>query len=211
MRQVVLVAVVAPVLVCVSCQRESGRGQYAVASPKGCDGPRPEKTNWAGSAPALIDLDCDGAADTVRVTWLKGTRWLPQITVSGSIRATGVFLSDELPQLVEFGDVNGDGIRDIVAAFIDESSVLPFVLLVLRDTLLVVRFPDTQTARQMQFTFGDVNWPDACVDSLVPSIVVLDSLVAIEVRTGEYRMPGDCSRASRARLLVRDRMFVVHR
>jgi hypothetical protein len=128
----------------------------------------------------------------------------------GSLEAHATVPVDDLPRVVEFADLNHDGVRDAIAALVTESTVMPVVVLIRRGSATVALFADKETAREMQFRFEDAGLPPGCVDSLLPRAVASnDRGVLVEARTGVYQSPVDCATASRALIRVEDSVLVV--
>jgi len=99
----------------------------------------------------------------------------------------------------------------MIGGVVTESTVLPVVILISRKKVEQARFLDTKTAREMQFTFGDVGWPKACIETLLPSAVVFHDSTRINVHVGRYEREGDCGRATIVALKVVGASLVIAR
>jgi|SRR5579859_1584291 len=204
------VALLSTLLAASTSCNKGAPSNAAAQSRHNCDVTRPEPMNWAGdTGPIVTDLDCDGVRDTVRIAWSSGLPRVPVVQVSGSVHATGDLYVEDLPVISELVDVNGDGVRDIIGGVVTESTVLPVVILISHNKVEQARFLDTKTARQMQFTFGDVGWPRACIETLLPSTTVLHDSTRITVHVGKYEREGDCSHATVVALKVVGAALVV--
>jgi hypothetical protein len=120
---------------------------------------------------AQADLDCSDTPETIRVHWdASGEVHVPTITVQGVHHSLGLALQlDGLPRIMGFGDMDGDSIRDILLAVVDESTVRPVPLLVRRDALLTPELRESLDWRDLQFLHDDLA-PRACVDEMLPRI-----------------------------------------
>ncbi len=159
---------------------------------------------------AVVDLDCDGVSDSVTVTWkIHETGRRPTLTVHGSLGGEISTEGDFLPELVSFGDLDSDGMRDILVVSVTESSVFAEVVMVHRDgDLSLVTFPSLSLRRAMQYRFHDVGWSSGCLGTLMPRLERLGTGgLAVSLATGDYRREGDCARARRQILRVVDQRF----
>jgi len=119
---------------------------------------------------AVADLDCDGQPENIQVTWSEqNEQKLPQIVIAGAHRSLQTRLMlDGLPQLVAFGDLNGDGLRDALLAIVDESTIYPIVVLTKRDTLLVPVDAPTLDRRGLQYLWDEQGVLEQCIPQLLP-------------------------------------------
>lgn len=99
----------------------------------------------------FADLDCEGGVDSVFIT-------RTQIRVAGSIVALRVDNGENLPEVLDTADFNGDGVLDLLIVDVDQSSVWTGVLLVRRGNLtfagLDARIPSTMTSYLWETTEG---------------------------------------------------------
>jgi hypothetical protein len=120
---------------------------------------------------ALIDLDCDGSPERLQMSWASrsGVSY-PRVDVSGATLSGELLLErDGLPQFVEFGDLTGDGIRDILFVTADESSVLFGVVLVSGSALVEPRSEGLDW-RRLQFTYDEDEEISRCPSFVLPRL-----------------------------------------
>lgn len=177
-----------------------------------CDPTEVVEVSSAERTSALVDLDCDGVVDTVELRLMTdGTIRRPSVVVRGSVEGELSTDWDQLPQLISFGDLNGDSIRDILVVDVTESSVFANVVLVRQlGGLELAQFESDSLRRETQYRFHDVTWPSECVNHLMPRIQrESQQALTVSIATGDWRREGDCARAVRRKLEVRDSHFVI--
>ena len=117
-------------------------------------------------------------------------------------RAVGQRTLDGLPTLVEAVDIDQDGVRDLVLALIDESTVLPTLVRVTPTELQ--RFDESNLDwRQLQYLWSEADNQDDCSGMVAPR----SGLGASGRRYMRVRASlGDssCAQSSSVALVVRD-------
>jgi hypothetical protein len=133
--------------------------------------PAVEKRDTATTVVA-VDLDCDGGEDTVRVVWMKTGVQRPALVVAGAHLKDTLLLDVEgtLPDVLAFGDLQGDGTRDVLLALADESTVLPVVVLVSRDGLRAATPAPTLAGPSLQFRWDSSEAEPGCLERLLPRL-----------------------------------------
>ncbi len=123
-----------------------------------------------GASRVTADLDCDGVTDTITVDRIRDgpDRGLPRVTASLNGRPRRYTLhTDGLPTIVDAGDLDGDGIADLLLANADESiSIWPIVILVRPDSLVMPR----GMAAMGVYTFDPIANPHCDYRRLLPRI-----------------------------------------
>jgi len=157
------------------------------------------------SASALADLDCDGRRERVTVGWdtTSGvTR--PRIDVAGSLPAHLILEMDGLPDIAAFGDLDGDGLRDVLLVSTDESSILPVVLLTRGRQLVPAEADTTVNWRRLQITRDPALGADTCLSRYLPSFVATSGRVSgLSVASMTADGP-TCTAAELVYLVMRD-------
>lgn len=165
-------------------KRSTGVALLVLGLGLGSGGCRPAESAPAIACPAVetrdtttavvaVDLDCDGGADTVRVVWVDaGDQRLALVVAGAQLRDT-VLLDVEgtLPDVLAFGDVQGDGTRDVLLALADESTVLPLVVLVSKEGLREAALSPELSARDLQFRWDSSEAEPGCLERLLPRLV----------------------------------------
>ena len=95
-----------------------------------------------GMTQLTAELDCDGLTDTITIRRTADGKdaGLPQIVVNlGDSRLHLSLETDGLPRILDAGDLDGDGVMDLLLGNADESvTIWPTIVLVKPDTLHVV-------------------------------------------------------------------------
>ena len=124
----------------------------------------------AGTRQLSVDLDCNGIQDSVVVDRASDSlaSGLPRLVVSLNGRSRFLELhSDGLPRIVDIGDLDADGVADVLLATADESvSIWPTVVLVRSDTPAVARGASAMGV----YTFDPIENPDCDYRSLLPTM-----------------------------------------
>lgn len=116
----------------------------------------------------LLDLDCDGLVDTVLVEReeVGANRGLPKVIVARGGRTVELRLqSDVLPEIVDAGDISGDGVIDILLSGVSESvTIWPLLVITSYDTLLV----PTDMEEMGVYYFDELTTPECSSRELLP-------------------------------------------
>lgn len=156
-------------LACDSRQAEPPADTLATRQGQPCIASEPAKflLGQAGSTTGAVDLECDGIVDSITVSRVNvvGVA-VAQLRVGD--RAPYLFRNlDGVPTLVEAVDIDGDGVRDLLLALIDESTVLP---LLVRVTSSEMRQFDEGALdwRQLQYVWAEGDDQDSCLAMVAP-------------------------------------------
>ena len=160
----------------------------SAASRIGC----PLGTLWepkviGSNTPQTVDLDCDGAVDTVIVERFDSTGvafWRIVAKMRGvSIHVTSPW--EGQPELVGAVDLDADKILDLLLVVADESSIVPWPVRV--GSAHPSTFPIAGSPRSYQYRFGGTP-SDSCVTMAMPHVSV-DSLgrgaIKLSVNSGD--------------------------
>lgn len=195
----------------------SGNGQDVASgiSPGECTGvhaaPSAEDSIAQGGLNASVDLDCDGSPETLSVYWTDQdglTR--PQVAIGGSALSGAVVLPIEgLPQFVTFGDLTGNGFRDLVLALVDESVVMVQVVLVSPQGLQLARLSENLSWRDLQYLWDPEAIQQGCEDVILPQVEIAESTSAqLVIAHGDWSENHHCLDPQRTRLQVVNGMLV---
>lgn len=186
------IAIVAAVGLWSGCSRsrtvgsdpEAATGRYSCDK---ADVIRPDRRS------AIADLECSGELDTVKVAWDSTDHIVrPLVVVTRPERTDRVRLATEgLPEIVAIGDVDGDGIRDILLVTSDESTVIPGLVIVRRDSAIVPVVLRGFDWKAFQYVFADNVMTATCLPSLRPRIVSRNGGAALSVASGSS-LTSDC-------------------
>ena len=142
--------------------------------------------------------------ETLALSWGRAEAGVsvPVLRVSGVSVAGEVALQVEgLPRFIAFGDLNGDWIRDVLLALVDESTLLPQVVLLGPEGPRNASSDEGVNWREVQFRHDD-QAPAGCVDRMLPVVRSLPSEgIVIEVYSG-VSWTGGCENPSITRLVV---------
>ena len=151
----------------------------------------------------VADLDCDGIPDTVRVEWVdQGRKRMVAFRARGpGIHAELIADGDALPDLVEVADLDGDGIRDVVFADVDESSVHSEALLVSKDRMA---FPvSVLDVRKLQvYSWDPTEGQSDCLPHLLPRVEAMGDQLGLSAAFGHASSKKDCMAPSRVLLVI---------
>jgi hypothetical protein len=200
------VAAAAIVFGMLACEGRSRAANQVTEEPQRCEVSQ-EVLFGPGSTSGTVDLNCDGAADSISISRVESAGVLvSQVTVGA--RAPYLFRAlDGLPHLLEAVDIDGDGTRDLVLALIDESTVLP----------LLLRVTDADTRpfgeskinwRQLQYAWSANDDQDSC-RSIVTPRTQIDSqgFRYLRLRAALGNIP--CDQAPSIALVVRNGELLV--
>ena len=109
--------------------------------------------------------------------------------------------TEGMPEIVTIGDIDSDGIRDILLLTSDESTVIPTVVMVRRDGLVLPAIPPGFNWSAFQYTFADNVSTVTCLPFLRPKIVAQNNVVAISVAYGSS-LTSDCRNPPRTLFTV---------
>ena len=174
-------------------------------------GPSIADSTFDDGKAALADLDCDGSPERLVLAWASrsGVSY-PMVSVSGSTISGELQLEqDGLPQFVEFGDITGDGVRDVLMATADESTVFPSLVLVSRSRLVVPRNEGLDW-RRLQFSWEGPEEVSRCLSFVLPRLdftAGAPGLVAVASR--ESGAQSDCSDPALKRLRIVDGTLIL--
>lgn len=150
---------------------------------------------------ALLDLDCSGQRDTVEISdTVSGDTVFPRIAVRGRALHGGLrLIFDQLPRLIAVGDLDGDGIRDLVLTVVDESTVFTDVVLLTADGPKEPQRDPSIDWRGLQFVLDEMT-PKDCLKSVLPRIDARRPGTAVLLLPYGYARNGSCKRVDVARL-----------
>ena len=215
-RSAMAILVGAVIVACTPSGKAAGDGNsQAAARRASCSrdlwGSHSADTQTNKNRTAYADLNCDGTPDTITIVWAKeGGKSRPLITVAGSTaRVSRVLEVDGLPEFAQFADVDGDGIRDILLATVDESTVFPAILLVKSEQLITPRDGAGVNWRELQYIWAEGEDPEACMKQVLPKMVMDSVGPTVIVSTSSPRSPSSCSRAATKKLRVKEGVLTV--
>ncbi len=153
------------------------------------------------SSAGTIDIECDGILDSVVVDRvIVGGVATTQLRVGD--RAPYLFRTlDGVPSLVEAVDIDRDGVRDLLLALIDESTVLPILVRVTRSELQGYDESDLDW-RRLQYLWFEGDDLDACAMTVIPRSELLlsgERYVRVHTSLGDSA----CSLSTSIALVVR--------
>ncbi len=191
------------IALCNLVQACTSAPQSAIAKVDGC--PDHEWGNMSRSADSvvIVDLDCDGQAEHLVVTWgefesvVEPVLRVQSTTLGGEVRVA----VEGLPSIVAVGDLDGDSIGDVVLSVSDESAVFTTVVLAtLSGPMNAVRDSGVDWTR-LQFQL-DERVSKKCRDGALPHVVRNDDgSWALLIPFGAS-WDGDCDAPQEARLSV---------
>lgn len=155
-----------------------------------------------GSRAGAVDMDCDGVVDSISLARVDLDGVLLSQATIGRRTPYRFRALDGLPTLSEAVDLDGDGMRDLLLALVDESTVLP---LLLRVTATDARpFDESKLDwRQLQYVWSAQDDQDSCTSVVAPRTHV-DSegrrYVRVRVAAGDV----SCNQAPSVALIVRN-------
>ncbi len=120
---------------------------------------------------ARLDLECDGEPDTVFIGSGIDHDGYSAVTVrvsgGGTNRSLAVAYDGALTEISDAGDLNGDGIVDLVLVHMDESgNIWPTIIIVARDSLILPQITHTMGI----YYWDEFESPECKAEDLLPTI-----------------------------------------
>jgi hypothetical protein len=161
-------------VVALSCARPAAISDVMASPARGLRCPAGtlwERDTSLSAISQALDLDCDGALDTVRIQRFDSVGvvfWRLTATTRGrQVYVTSPW--EGQPELVGAVDLDADGVLDLLAVVADESSIIPWLVRVGGSgpgTLPIAGPPQSY-----QYLFGD-SPSDSCVAAAMPRVTV---------------------------------------
>lgn len=144
-------------------------------------------TQDQGGFTITSDLDCDGRDETIAIRYsTQSGVTAPTIAVeSPTMSGTHAMILDRPPQHAVIGDLDGDGLRDIVFSLVTESTVFTRVILFAKDGPYAAPQDRAIDWRVLQY-IHDENTPQECISSALPSIERIGEQSVIRLPYGAY-------------------------
>jgi hypothetical protein len=119
---------------------------------------------------------------------------------SGSMRRV-LLPTEGLPEILALGDLNGDGIQDLLLMTADESTVLASIVLVYPDSLHVPTVAADFDWTAFQYSFADNVLIERCFPSVEPRLDTLGGALVLSVASGTSAT-SDCQNPPRRRFVI---------
>lgn len=185
-----------------SCSTTQGR--TSLSCEQSYIGPMQGDSIGADGRMAWADLNCDGHRETIAIDWraVGDTEMVSIEIVDGDLSGHVLLRYDGLPQILGFGDLNGDSIRDVLIASVDESGILANIVLSAPGGPKMPQYAHDLDWSRLQFNYDDLA-PLDCLDRVRPRIVTEPGRSAyVQIFYGASWTEG-CHTPNPARLVLR--------
>jgi hypothetical protein len=151
------------------------------------------------------DLDHDGSLDTIVFYLSKqgGVRYAYVRVCGATLSAVIRLLGDGAPEIVDYGDLDGDGVEDLLLADVDLDVIWAGALLVRPDSLTIAKPAASVSPEATWYGWDPTAGHGACRSELMPRIEALsDGTLVVSMASGEAITTADCMNPNRNRFRV---------